>query len=330
MESLGEHLKRERELRGVTIEEIAHITRISTRFLNAIEDNNYGSLPDVFVKGFLRAYSKCVGLDPNEIISIYENIKIKTETPLPPAASAAAIQTSKLNPFIAAAALMLIIIVGFVYYIYSKPVPSNFNRGTDTSAAVKKKLEPDTSTIVPSRKNSLIEEQKPAQSDLEYSPPENSMISPHSESDITPPIQSIPGGEIQESYNIKKPVPAGLPSNVFIEGFKQREENAVKEIGVLTPEIVSGKPPVQTIQKHITLTITATETVWLQVVIDDSEIKEATLEPGGKIFVKALEKFSLTTGNVKGTEAVFNGVRLSLPSTRSNVLRNYLLTRDNG
>lgn len=76
MESLGEYLRRKRELREVTLEEIATITRICTRYLQALENDDYESIPaDVFVKGFLRAYAKCVGLAPNEIISMYEMTK---------------------------------------------------------------------------------------------------------------------------------------------------------------------------------------------------------------------------------------------------------------
>src|SRR3989338_5851928 len=76
MKSLGEYLKKERELRGVTIEGIASITRISSRFIHALENDDFKNLPsEVFVKGFLRAYTKCVGIDPNEVISIYENIR---------------------------------------------------------------------------------------------------------------------------------------------------------------------------------------------------------------------------------------------------------------
>lgn len=73
MESLGEYLRKKRELREVTLEEIASITRICTRYLQALEDDDYECIPaDVFVKGFLRAYAKCIGLAPDEIISLYE------------------------------------------------------------------------------------------------------------------------------------------------------------------------------------------------------------------------------------------------------------------
>lgn len=73
MESIGEYLKKERELKAITLQEIATITRICTRYLQALENDDYSSIPaDVYVRGFLRAYAKCVGLASNEIISKYE------------------------------------------------------------------------------------------------------------------------------------------------------------------------------------------------------------------------------------------------------------------
>lgn len=73
MDSFGEYLKRERELRGVTLEEIVNATNISTSLLIAIENDDYSELPaEVFVKGFIRSYAKCIGTDPNEVVLAYE------------------------------------------------------------------------------------------------------------------------------------------------------------------------------------------------------------------------------------------------------------------
>ena len=55
----GEHLKREREMRGVTLEEISAATRISTRFLEALENEHWEELPGgVFNRGFIRSVAR--------------------------------------------------------------------------------------------------------------------------------------------------------------------------------------------------------------------------------------------------------------------------------
>ena len=71
-DSFGETLKRERELRGVTLEEISLATRISTRFLRAIEEERWGDLPGgVFNRGFVRAMARYLGLNEENTVAEY-------------------------------------------------------------------------------------------------------------------------------------------------------------------------------------------------------------------------------------------------------------------
>ena len=80
METPGSFIKRERELRGITLDEIADETKIGKTFLNALEKDDYDSLPGAtFVKGFLRAYSKYVGLDGNDVVLRYEDFIGRTK-----------------------------------------------------------------------------------------------------------------------------------------------------------------------------------------------------------------------------------------------------------
>jgi cytoskeleton protein RodZ len=68
----GEHLKREREMRGVSLEEVSAATRISTRFLEAIESDRWESLPGgVFNRGFIRSVARYLGLDEDSMVAEY-------------------------------------------------------------------------------------------------------------------------------------------------------------------------------------------------------------------------------------------------------------------
>ena len=68
----GEHLKREREMRGVTLEEISAATRIAPRFLLALENEQWDQLPGgVFNRGFIRAIARFLGLDEDTLVSEY-------------------------------------------------------------------------------------------------------------------------------------------------------------------------------------------------------------------------------------------------------------------
>lgn len=68
----GPWLQRQRELRGVALRDIADDTKISMRYLQALEANRFDILPaQVFVRGFLRQYSRFVGLDPDEVVNAF-------------------------------------------------------------------------------------------------------------------------------------------------------------------------------------------------------------------------------------------------------------------
>ncbi len=70
--TFGEKLRREREMRAVTLEEIAEATKIGTRSLKALEDEHFEILPGgIFNKGFVRAYAKYLGIDQEQAVNDY-------------------------------------------------------------------------------------------------------------------------------------------------------------------------------------------------------------------------------------------------------------------
>lgn len=72
MGSFGERLRREREMRGVSLDDIADATKIGTRLLRAMEEEHFELLPGgIFNKGFVRAYAKYLGLNEEEAVADY-------------------------------------------------------------------------------------------------------------------------------------------------------------------------------------------------------------------------------------------------------------------
>ncbi|MFZ5876322.1 MAG: helix-turn-helix domain-containing protein [Nitrospirota bacterium] len=73
MESLGQYLRGQRNTRGVSLEEVSTRTRIRLRTLEALERDDYTSLPaEVTVKGFLRSYVRCLGLNEQDVMARYQ------------------------------------------------------------------------------------------------------------------------------------------------------------------------------------------------------------------------------------------------------------------
>jgi cytoskeletal protein RodZ len=70
--TFGEELRRERLVREVSLEEISASTKISIRLLTALESSDVAKLPaPVFTRGFIRAYARHLGLDPEEKVNAY-------------------------------------------------------------------------------------------------------------------------------------------------------------------------------------------------------------------------------------------------------------------
>lgn len=70
--TIGELLKTTREQRGIPLREVSDETRISIRYLEAIESNDYKRLPGgIFNRSFVRAYARCIGYDEKEAVEAY-------------------------------------------------------------------------------------------------------------------------------------------------------------------------------------------------------------------------------------------------------------------
>lgn len=85
MEPIGSYLRRERELRGIALEEIADTTRIPVKQLERLEEGRNAELPgEVFIKGYLKAYARAIGLEQDEVLARYANTqRAKDVVPLP-------------------------------------------------------------------------------------------------------------------------------------------------------------------------------------------------------------------------------------------------------
>jgi hypothetical protein len=83
--SLGTELKQRRGERKISLQTIQEETKISLRYLRAIESDEFGRLPGgVFNRGFLRSYCRVIGLDPEPILRRYESLYGPSEAPAQP------------------------------------------------------------------------------------------------------------------------------------------------------------------------------------------------------------------------------------------------------
>lgn len=74
LESFGEDLRKHREQRQITLASISEITRISEKMLESIEAGKFSVVPQAYIRAFLRAYARAVGLDGDETLRRYDAV----------------------------------------------------------------------------------------------------------------------------------------------------------------------------------------------------------------------------------------------------------------
>jgi cytoskeletal protein RodZ len=125
--TLGEQLKNLRGEGRVTLFEVSRETKIPVKYIEMIEEGKYEKLPpDVYVKGFLRAYAGFLGVEPKKIINLYEREKdIKNN--LDGGEKKASIPKKKkrlayfvVTPRVIIAVSVAIVVIGGFSYLYSQ------------------------------------------------------------------------------------------------------------------------------------------------------------------------------------------------------------------
>ena len=140
MESIGQYLRRHREEREMSVEEVSRATRIPVGNLERLENDHFDDLPgEVFVRGFLKAYARAVSIPVDDVLARYTTSRrVAWVTPLP---MTSPIQKTQGRRFgVAIAFVVLLILFTVALSIVLKPrgrdVPSELSfRGAGETAA---------------------------------------------------------------------------------------------------------------------------------------------------------------------------------------------------
>ena len=86
-EGFGKYLVQQRELRGLSRDEVARSTKIPLAMIAALESGRVDQLPGrVFILNYIRAYAQVIGVEPDEAILRFEELDTTMKTEPPPAA----------------------------------------------------------------------------------------------------------------------------------------------------------------------------------------------------------------------------------------------------
>lgn len=127
----GLWLRRQREVREIPLREVADVTKISLRYLEALEQDRFDVLPaPVFAKGFLREYARYVGLDADEVVNSFliANGEIVESSDDAPEEGAEKPEGNRMTVFTVLALLAIVVVVVVVALLRraqaEQPIPA--------------------------------------------------------------------------------------------------------------------------------------------------------------------------------------------------------------
>jgi len=133
----GDRLKREREMRGVSLNEVAAGTRIATKYLEALENDQWDHLPGgVFNRGFIRSIARFLGLDEDNLVAEYDLATQGHTQPGPPPVPPRQFDRNW-TPLIVACAILLAILAGGFFLVahFAPQVLSRLHRSHGAASA---------------------------------------------------------------------------------------------------------------------------------------------------------------------------------------------------
>ncbi len=135
MSELGQHLKEIREEKGISLEDLQRSTKIQKRYLQAIEEGRFDTLPGLFyARAFVKTYAESVGLDPEPLFEQFkkelpnprkEAAELPSRTERTKSATTVKKRTRSGAKFSAliAVVFIIVIIVGIWLFLRSTPEP---------------------------------------------------------------------------------------------------------------------------------------------------------------------------------------------------------------
>jgi cytoskeletal protein RodZ len=163
MTSLGQELKKERESRSISLDEMASSTKIVGRYLVALEEDRLDTMPGgFFVKGIIRSYAKYLGLDENAILEKYREAGLLEEPPArqfkEESPEGAPGEKSRVSFWAVVAAAIIVLIVALIFLL--RPRRPGPGAAPTKAATVLSQAQPSTSP--PAQKPDAALPEKPA------------------------------------------------------------------------------------------------------------------------------------------------------------------------
>jgi cytoskeleton protein RodZ len=295
MAGFGEYLRREREMRGVSLGEISTATKISIRFLQAIENEELSKLPGgIFTRSFVRTYARYLGLDEERVLADCQlagqqkpEVDIRRITANRARPNGAASRTRIIALLMAGGLLAS----GYALFRHSRRV-----------------MEQQSSTPMVTAPSTTAPGTKPPRTAAPLQP--STPVQPEN----NPSLSATSASPTASAATAPGTLQGGAPS----PGAKANPANQS-----VTSEATSAVAA----HTDLVLQVAASERVWVAVDADGKTVLQKVLNANEVENLKALDSFDVTIGNAQGVVLTLNGETLK-PLGRRGEVKSIHLTRD--
>jgi cytoskeleton protein RodZ len=277
--SFGEKLRREREKRSITLDQISESTKIGRRMLQAIEEDKFSQLPGgIFNKGFVRAYARHLGLDEDQTVAEY--LEASGDAPavqpeLPPEESVRRSEASAdvphhQLPWGVFAAILLLVALALSIWSHRQ----NQHEGAATQ----------TSPPPPAAQHSVADHAAPNATPSGPAVPSSSDKNPPPRLPVSSPVSPAP-----------QVPPANTPA-----------KNPATAAPKTPPETTAPPAP-----GEFVVLIQAREDSWTTITADGKTVYSAILSAGDQRAIRGRKEVIVKAGNAGGIDLRFNGKELN-------------------
>jgi len=327
----GNKFRKEREKQGISLEDVSNVTKISSRMLRAIEDEQFDRLPGgVFNKGFIRAYAKHLGLNDDQAVTDYlaclqqsqldaQDVWDPQTRPLgasdrrrvnspPEAEELPELQLPRAEhvapprrdypepgdgdiPWRLLAVAVLVAVLGFLLWL-------RHSRSTHTQVAA---TQPVTSAVQTPPQPANTSVQTPAATPPAPAPARPSTPKPLSSLSTASPARPL--------------TPMPVKPVVITDADNNSQENGVPA----KQSDQTANPPAEEAPAPLNLVIRASENSWISVSADGQAVLHETLIAPAHTSIHAAREIVLRIGNAAGVTFLWNGHELPAQGAEAEV-----------
>ena len=286
-------------MRGISLDEIATATKISSRNLRALEDEKFHQLPGgIFNKGFVRAYAKFLGIDEDQMVAEYVTASQDTESAREQKLKndlskvdfrhdeeeQREISLEPKSQWGTIAVIVLIAVIAFSGYEYYQK-----------------------------QKNERLQAQAQAQAAAVVAPVQPAQTAPPPTATQSPDTAADPAATAQTQTQPAATM-AGSPTDSTTPAAQKTTSTTPTDASQSSPPLKEADLPPSS-NGPIDVKIHANQDSWVSITADGKTIMKGTLSAASEKAVRAKEQVVVVLGNVGGVEVSFNGKPLELGKT---------------